>query len=90
MGDERALRSELERVQKALQLERTMNAELRDRVSQLLAEVERLTARTAEITADRERLAKELLAQALNPHQQGSAFSTREVEALVAFLKNQR
>ncbi len=84
--DQRALREALEQAQKALQLQERLTAELRDRVSTLHHEKEQLEKALEAVTADRERLAKELLERALNPHQQGSAFSKKDVEALVAFL----
>lgn len=96
MSDEqKELRARLEQTQaelrertEALRRERALTAELRDRTSELLGELDRLQQRLAEVVADRERVARLLVEGTVNPHQQGSAFSAKDVDALVAFLKH--
>lgn len=77
---DRELRDLLERVHHDNQV-------LRERVSTLSARVAQLERQLTEAEAEKERLARVLLKDGLNPGAQTSDFSVAQVAALVEFLK---
>lgn len=77
---DRPLRDHLEQVEHERDALRTENDALKARVAALEAQL--AMART-----EQERLARELVHQAINPHGQTSNFSVEHVAALMEFLK---
>lgn len=80
---ERELRDRLELAEHELQA-------LREAKAALTARVESLEAHLAEALAEKERLARELVHHALNPHGQKSDFTPERIAELMAFLKSGR
>lgn len=77
---ERELRDRLEAAEHEL-------AALRDARTSLAARVASLEAELSQALAEQERLARELVHHALNPHGQTTDFTPERVAELMAFLK---
>jgi len=80
---ERDLRDRLEAAEHELIVLREARASLAARVASLEAEL-------AQALAEQERLARELVHHALNPHAQKTDFTPERVAELMAFLKSGR